>query len=58
MAKYKVLSEESQFDTHQYMVDEASDISSLPKDEPGSAALVVATGDVYVLNNKYQWVKI
>lgn len=54
MAKYKVLSEESQFDTHQYMVDEASDISSLPKDEPGSAALVVATGDVYVLNNKYQ----
>ena len=58
MAKYKVLSEESQFDTHQYMVDETADINSLPKDEPGSVAIVAATSDVYILNNKKQWIKL
>ena len=51
MANYKILGEESQFDTHQYMVDTASDISALPLNEPGSVALVVETGEVYILNN-------
>ena len=58
MAKYKVLSEETQFDTHQYMVDTASDISALPLNEPGSAALIVDTSEVYILNNAKEWVKL
>ena len=44
MVKYKILSADVQRNTHQFLVDEVSDLDNLPK-EPGSAALVANTGD-------------
>lgn len=41
-----------------YLCDTADDVSSLPTTAaPGSDAVVITTGDVYVLNNAHQWVK-
>lgn len=39
-----------------YVVDAVADIQDLPDDTPiGSTVLVVATSDVYILNNQRQW---
>lgn len=47
---------------YDFMADTAADISSLPTTEDevaiGSGCLVIATGDVYVLNSQRQWVAI
>ena len=58
MANIKILEEDFLHKTHQYLVDEVSDLQELPEDEVGSFALVAATSDVYVLNNKKVWVKL
>ena len=57
MAKYKILSADARNKTHQFLVDEVSDLDNLPK-EPGSVALVANTGDVYVCNNAKEWKKL
>lgn len=44
-----------------FYCDSASDVSSLPTDEslvaPGASAVVITTGDVYMLNSQRQWTK-
>ncbi len=42
----------------EYMCDTASDIANININEcsPGSVAYVIATGDVYMLNNERTWV--
>lgn len=57
MAKYKILSADVQHNTHQFLVDTVSDLEDLPK-EPGSAALVANSGDVYICNNAKEWKKL
>ena len=58
MADYKILDMNSDYNTRQYLIDEEADLSSLPLSKVGSVALVAATADVYILNNKKQWVKL
>ena len=58
MADYKILSEDFNLGIHQFLVDEVADLQNLPSEEIGSAALVAATSDVYILNNKKEWTKI
>jgi hypothetical protein len=55
--KYKTLSSDSRAGTHQWLVDNVSDLDGLRK-EVGSAALVANTGDVYICNNAKEWVKL
>lgn len=57
MAKYKILSADVQQNTHQFLVDTISDLEDLPK-EPGSAALVANSGEVYICNNAKEWKKL
>lgn len=54
MADYKILDANSEYKTRQYLIDEDSDVPVLPTNYPGSLALVAATSDVYILNNKKQ----
>lgn len=43
----------------EFVVDSESDVENLPTDVPmGSAALVIETGAVYVLNSKKSWKKL
>jgi len=58
MADYKVLSGDPEYKTQQYLVDELADLNSIPRKKIGSLALVAATADVYILNNKKEWVKL
>lgn len=40
-----------------YIVDQDSDINTLPTDhEPGSTAVVAGNSDLYILNNQHRWV--
>ena len=42
----------------QYIVDDESGISELPKDvHVGSSCFVIATGAIYVLNSEKKWIK-
>lgn len=56
MADYKILKTNAQFS--EYLVDELADLQKIPSPKVGSLALVAATTDVYILNNKKQWVKL
>ena len=58
MADFKVLDDNYRYGTHQFLVDEVEDLSVLPAEEIGSTALVAATSDVYILNNKKEWTKL
>lgn len=58
LSKFKILSSDPQRSTSQYLIDTLDDLKILPANQPGSAALVADTSDVYVLNNKNQWVKL
>lgn len=43
------------YNLQRYLVDEISDIQDLPTNcGPGSKAIVAATGDSYLLNNKHE----
>lgn len=47
--------------TYEWVADEAADVASfnIPNEAaPGSTMLVAATGDVYILNTKKQFVQI
>lgn len=44
-------------DKKEFICDARADISSLPKCASGSTALVVATGDVFIVNASGQWVE-
>lgn len=51
----------STYGVAELVVDTASDISSLPVQPEfatGSSCLVIATGDVYILNSAGTWTKI
>ena len=52
--EFKILGGDRQYGTHQYLVDEEQDLEDLPVAEVGSVALVAATSDVYILNNKLE----
>lgn len=41
---------------HDYILDTAADVKNLPACCPGSSALVVATGEVYMVNASGKWV--
>ena len=45
-------------DKHEFVCDAESDITDLPACGCGSVALVIATGDVYIVNPSGAWVKI
>lgn len=58
---YTIMSQNgnTQYGVTEYVVDQASDIASLPTDiAPGSVAIVTANSDVYMLNNSETWVKL
>lgn len=40
-----------------FTCDTVDDIATLPKCLPGSQAVVIATGDLYVANSNGEWVK-
>jgi len=43
-----------------YIVDDASGIEELPTDgsvSVGSSCLVIATGDLYIMNSEHKWIK-
>lgn len=42
---------------HDYIVDAESDIASLPKCATSSSALVIATGNIYMVNTAGNWVE-
>lgn len=43
----------------EFAVDTPEDIDKLPVDaKPGSAAFVISTGSVYMLNSKGEWVEV
>ena len=40
----------------EYICDTNADIDLLPLDDvPGSSALVIETGDIYILNSSHEW---
>lgn len=41
-----------------YICDGDADVSNLPECACGSSALVIATGDVYVVNTQSAWTKV
>jgi hypothetical protein len=44
-------------DRKDIICDTEDDVSTLPESAPGSTALVVATGEVYIVNASGKWVK-
>lgn len=48
--------------TPTFAVDEPQDLQNIladpSYDEQGTAAIVISTGDVYMLNSKREWVKL
>lgn len=47
---------EVKYGVHELVLDTSSDVASLPKDcRPGSTAIVIETGDVYMMNSKGEW---
>lgn len=43
-----------------YIIDDASGIEELPTDgsvSVGSSCLVIATGDIYIMNSEHKWIK-
>lgn len=47
-----------QYGIAEFICDEEADVKKLPvSDTPGSRALVIASGNVYYLNSKRQWIK-
>lgn len=40
----------------EFIVDKEADVSALPACVPGSAAMVAATGNVYIVNASGEWV--
>lgn len=58
---YSILSQndKSTYGVVQYVINENAELSSLPTNvEPGSAALSVKEGDIFILNNNKEWVKM
>lgn len=55
--KYKILQENVQLGTHQFLIDTADDLEDLPQ-EPGSTVLVANTKDIYICNNAKEWIKL
>ena len=58
MTDFKILEENRHYRTHQFLIDEVEHLQLLPAEEIGSVALVASTSDVYILNNKKEWVKL
>lgn len=43
----------------EYVADEEADVAKLPTNvAPGSICLVVATSQVFMLNNKKEWIEL
>ncbi len=43
----------------EFVVDTEADVANLPTNvAPGSNCVVAATGNVYILNTKKQWIKL
>lgn len=53
---YKVLKTNPRRNTHEFFIDTLDDIKNLPK-EPASIATIATTGDIYICNNKKEWIK-
>lgn len=48
---------EVQYDVNEYVCDTLDDIAKLPKNcAMGSFAIVISTGDVFILNSNKEWV--
>lgn len=41
----------------EFLLDTEADVSDLPESAPGSAALIAATGSVYIVNASGRWVE-
>lgn len=41
--------------TRSFVCDTENDVSSLPPSAPGSSAVVIKTGNVYMVNSSGQW---
>ncbi len=48
---YKILRNNPRRNTHEFFIDEETDLALLPK-EPASTAIIAITGDTYICNNK------
>ena len=50
---------EIQYDVNEYVCDTPEDVAKLPKNcSMGGSAIVISTGDVYMLNSQKEWVKV
>lgn len=59
MFKLTASNGEVQYDVNEYACDTPEDIAKLPTNcSMGSYAIVISTGDVYMLNGKREWVTV
>lgn len=50
---------EVQYDVNEFACDTPADIAKLPVScAMGSTAIIISTGEVYMLNSKREWVKL
>lgn len=54
---YAKIQPEQTIHLENFTCDTADDVATLPKCLPGSQAVVIATGDLYVANSSGEWVK-
>lgn len=48
---------ETLYGIKEYILDSPEDVGKLPKDiKAGSTALVITSGDIYILNGRKEWV--
>lgn len=57
MVKILSTSGHTTYGLKEYVVDNLTDINTLPINDPmGSTALVIATGELYIMNGNKEWI--
>ena len=47
------------YDVQEFIIDTPEDMATLPRNvQAGSTAFVISTREVYMMNNKKEWVKL
>ena len=55
---FAIMTQSGAYGRKEYICDTDADIANLPKDDnPGSAALIAANGNLYILNCQKEWIK-
>ena len=49
---------ETSYGIKQYALDTPEDLNKLPKCQMGSTAIVISTGEAYMINSQGEWCKL